>query len=552
MRPDLFKATIVGVPFIDVVTTMLGPTIPLTTAEWEEWGDPRKEDFYFYMKSYSPVDNVSANVSCFSLTDINPSDRSSNEKISAESCPTSDLLVNNSYSGQTEAIESKCDTSVKCNLGNHDCLNPMNDILDTILFDFKGDQEKSRNKGEKREGTRKPKMCLQLQLLLLQLLPGFHLLGKIHLKNPLTMRVLKVRAHSESCRAIRFINEGLVILTGSPYCSILAIDIETGSPVSYGWMFIQLGDKYLLHKQSTKWITVMTMAPPRLEKGVGVLDKPVIEKTTPGRESEFDLRKSRKMAPPYRVMLQNDNYNKREYVVQVLMKGANISAITCDLSELCKDWLSILMIVTSARSSINIRHLEKATVSTGKEGLLSEGNGLLEMKACNIFGSFSQLYLEQGPKLTRIGRDAVLYVESLIESIMGGFEELINILGSEGASTRSQLKLQMAFDGQERYMKRSWEPSDKADLHFVYKDVEGVSTQWDDIQTKLRYLPPKPSAFKPDPFTPAEDEDSKPKTKSQIDKKTEELKDLEDDLDDSCFLKEYKKRLAEMKQTVEV
>ncbi|KAG6736083.1 hypothetical protein POTOM_061222 [Populus tomentosa] len=42
--------------------------------------------------------------------------------------------------------------------------------------------------------------------------------------------------------------------------------------------------------------------------------------------------------------------------------------------EFRKDWLSILMIVTSARSSINIRHLEKATVSTGKEGLLSEGN----------------------------------------------------------------------------------------------------------------------------------------------------------------------------------
>lgn len=42
--------------------------------------------------------------------------------------------------------------------------------------------------------------------------------------------------------------------------------------------------------------------------------------------------------------------------------------------ELRKDWLSILMVVTSARSSINIRHLEKATVSTGKEGLLSEGN----------------------------------------------------------------------------------------------------------------------------------------------------------------------------------
>eukprot|EP00268_Persea_americana_P062151 TRINITY_DN7943_c0_g1_i1.p1 TRINITY_DN7943_c0_g1~~TRINITY_DN7943_c0_g1_i1.p1 ORF type:complete len:754 (+),score=151.46 TRINITY_DN7943_c0_g1_i1:206-2467(+) len=58
MRPDLFKAGVAGVPFVDVVTTMLDPTIPLTTSEWEEWGDPRKEEFYFYMKSYSPVDNV--------------------------------------------------------------------------------------------------------------------------------------------------------------------------------------------------------------------------------------------------------------------------------------------------------------------------------------------------------------------------------------------------------------------------------------------------------------------------------------------------------------
>lgn len=58
MRPDLFKAAIAGVPFVDVLTTMLDPSIPLTTSEWEEWGDPRKEEFYFYMKSYSPVDNV--------------------------------------------------------------------------------------------------------------------------------------------------------------------------------------------------------------------------------------------------------------------------------------------------------------------------------------------------------------------------------------------------------------------------------------------------------------------------------------------------------------
>ncbi|KAI8527496.1 hypothetical protein RHMOL_Rhmol12G0080000 [Rhododendron molle] len=58
MRPDLFKSAIAGVPFVDVLTTMLDPTIPLTTSEWEEWGDPRKEELYFYMKSYSPVDNV--------------------------------------------------------------------------------------------------------------------------------------------------------------------------------------------------------------------------------------------------------------------------------------------------------------------------------------------------------------------------------------------------------------------------------------------------------------------------------------------------------------
>ncbi|KAJ9190630.1 hypothetical protein P3X46_001812 [Hevea brasiliensis] len=58
MRPDLFKAAVAGVPFLDVLTTMLDPSIPLTTEEWEEWGDPREEEFYFYIKSYSPVDNV--------------------------------------------------------------------------------------------------------------------------------------------------------------------------------------------------------------------------------------------------------------------------------------------------------------------------------------------------------------------------------------------------------------------------------------------------------------------------------------------------------------
>ncbi|KAK1423243.1 hypothetical protein QVD17_18540 [Tagetes erecta] len=93
-----------------------------------------------------------------------------------------------------------------------------------------------------------------------------------------------------------------------------------------------------------------------------------------------------------------------------------------------------------------------------------------------------------------------------------------------------------------------------ADYHFVYKDVEGSSTQWDDIQRKLGNLPPKPPAFKPDPFTPKEDEQSKPKDKNWIDHKTEEeLEDLEDHLDDDRFLIEYRRhRLAEMKRVLKV
>lgn len=60
LRPDLFKAVIAGVPFVDVINTMLDPTIPLTVIEWEEWGNPAHPEYYAYMKSYSPYDNVEA------------------------------------------------------------------------------------------------------------------------------------------------------------------------------------------------------------------------------------------------------------------------------------------------------------------------------------------------------------------------------------------------------------------------------------------------------------------------------------------------------------
>ena len=58
LRPDLFKGVIAAVPFVDVVTTMLDPSIPLTTGEYDEWGDPNKPDYYEYMMTYSPYDNV--------------------------------------------------------------------------------------------------------------------------------------------------------------------------------------------------------------------------------------------------------------------------------------------------------------------------------------------------------------------------------------------------------------------------------------------------------------------------------------------------------------
>ncbi len=58
MRPDLFTAVIAAVPFVDVVTTMLDESIPLTTSEYDEWGNPNDPDYYRYMLSYSPYDNV--------------------------------------------------------------------------------------------------------------------------------------------------------------------------------------------------------------------------------------------------------------------------------------------------------------------------------------------------------------------------------------------------------------------------------------------------------------------------------------------------------------
>ncbi|EOY02120.1 Ribosomal protein L12/ ATP-dependent Clp protease adaptor protein ClpS family protein isoform 2 [Theobroma cacao] len=83
-------------------------------------------------------------------------------------------------------------------------------------------------------------------------------------------------------------------------------------------------------------------------RGAGVLEKPVIERTTPGRESEFDVRK---IAPPYRVILHNDNFNKREYVVQVLMKvipGMTLDNAVNIMQEAHYNGLAVVIICAQA------------------------------------------------------------------------------------------------------------------------------------------------------------------------------------------------------------
>ncbi len=60
MAPELYNGVVASVPFVDVITTMLDDSIPLTTGEYDEWGNPNEKEYYDYMKSYSPYDNVAA------------------------------------------------------------------------------------------------------------------------------------------------------------------------------------------------------------------------------------------------------------------------------------------------------------------------------------------------------------------------------------------------------------------------------------------------------------------------------------------------------------
>jgi oligopeptidase B len=62
MRPDLFRAVVANVPFVDVINTMLDASLPLTVPEFEEWGNPRIREQYEYIRQYSPYGNLAARV----------------------------------------------------------------------------------------------------------------------------------------------------------------------------------------------------------------------------------------------------------------------------------------------------------------------------------------------------------------------------------------------------------------------------------------------------------------------------------------------------------
>ena len=88
LRPDLYKGIVAEVPFVDIVTTMSDTSIPLTTGEYDEWGDPNDEQAYKYMLSYSPYDNVEAKAypNMLVLSGLNPVKKLTRDAAQMASC----------------------------------------------------------------------------------------------------------------------------------------------------------------------------------------------------------------------------------------------------------------------------------------------------------------------------------------------------------------------------------------------------------------------------------------------------------------------------------
>ncbi|KAL5222969.1 hypothetical protein ABZP36_027682 [Zizania latifolia] len=113
------------------------------------------------------------------------------------------------------------------------------------------------------------------------------------------------------------------------------------------------GERYSIYRgRYTNPAIPMALVAAAPGKGGGVLDRP-IEKITPGCQSKFDVRKSRKMSPPYRLLLHNDNYNRREYVVQVLMKvipGMTLDNAVNIMQEAHVNGLSVVIICSQSEA----------------------------------------------------------------------------------------------------------------------------------------------------------------------------------------------------------
>nr|ACG45478.1 ATP-dependent Clp protease adaptor protein ClpS containing protein [Zea mays] len=113
------------------------------------------------------------------------------------------------------------------------------------------------------------------------------------------------------------------------------------------------GDRSFIYKRRCPSLSIpMALSAAAPGKGGGVLDRPV-EKITPGRQSEFDVKKSRKMTPPFRVILHNDNHNRREYVVQVLMKvipGMTVDNALSIMQEAHVNGLSVVIVCSQSEA----------------------------------------------------------------------------------------------------------------------------------------------------------------------------------------------------------
>ncbi len=126
MRPDLFRMVINHVPFVDVLNTMLDASLPLTVGEYEEWGDPRIAEDYFYMKSYCPYTNLAGQA----VSHDARKDRTERQP--------SHVLGAGEIRGQVAHVENRCESLLfKTNMGaGHGGASGRYDYLREIALDY--------------------------------------------------------------------------------------------------------------------------------------------------------------------------------------------------------------------------------------------------------------------------------------------------------------------------------------------------------------------------------------------------------------------------------